>query len=252
MRTLKMMVALMLLILPLLPYTGKVGASEAPKNGRAYYEARGEVVWEVPGKRKVLAITFDDGPDPVDTPQILDLLEKYQVKATFFVIGSKAGKYPEILRREMEGGHEIANHTFTHQFFNRSSTAEKIKKEIEQTQEAIYTITGQKPSLFRPPGGMFNESVLRVARNEGLRTIMWSWHQDTRDWSRPGVGYIVNKVLKNVHNGDIILLHDYVSGKSQTIKALESILPALSKQGYEFVTVSELLSGAKQMVPSMK
>ncbi|WP_028561101.1 polysaccharide deacetylase family protein [Paenibacillus pinihumi] len=247
MRSIKIMVALMLLGL-----SCTAEASAAPRKNRDYYEARGEVVWEVPGKKKVIALTFDDGPDPKDTPRILDLLKQHHARATFFVIGSKAGKHTDLLRREMEEGHEIANHTFTHHFFNNSFTAERIHNEIAKTQEVIYTVTGQRPTLFRPPGGMFDEAVLRIARQEGLKTIMWSWHQDTRDWSRPGVGYIVNKVLKNVHNGDIILLHDYVSGQSQTVKALEKILPELNNRGYEFVTVSELLSGAKNMVPSMK
>lgn len=224
----------------------------APKNGRNYYEARGEVIWEVPSNKKLLAITFDDGPDPEDTPKILDILAQYHVKATFFVIGSKADRHPDLVKREMEEGHEIANHTYTHHFFNRRSTAEIIEKEITAAQQSVRAITGKQPKLFRPPGGMFNDAVLKYARKQGLQTIMWSWHQDTKDWSRPGVGFIVNKVLNNVRNGDIILLHDYVSGNSQTIQALEAILPVLSKRGYEFVTVSELLSNAGHMVPSMK
>ncbi len=247
MRALKLILLGLMLVWPC-----SAELSAAPKGGRAYYEARGEVIWEVPGEKKLLALTFDDGPDPEDTPKILDMLASFQVKATFFVIGSKASQHPDLLKREMEEGHEIANHTYTHHFFDRRSSAEKIDNEITKTQQVIRDITGKGPKLFRPPGGMFNDAVLRHARKQGLQTIMWSWHQDTKDWSRPGVQFIVKKVLNNVRNGDIILLHDYVSGKSQTIQALEVILPALRKQGYEFVTVSELLSSAGHLVPSMK
>lgn len=146
MRSIKIMVALMLLGL-----SCTAEASAAPRKNRDYYEARGEVVWEVPGKKKVIALTFDDGPDPKDTPRILDLLKQHHARATFFVIGSKAGKHTDLLRREMEEGHEIANHTFTHHFFNNSFTAERIHNEIAKTQEVIYTVTGQRQRCSDPP-----------------------------------------------------------------------------------------------------
>ncbi|WP_245856227.1 polysaccharide deacetylase family protein [Paenibacillus rigui] len=213
----------------------------APGKGRAYYEQRGEVVWEVPTEEKMMALTFDDGPDPADTPQILDLLKQYDVKATFFLIGNKAERYPELVQREVAEGHELGNHTYHHAYFNRGVTERRIHDELGKAQEAIYRISGQKPQLFRPPGGYYNEMLIQTARKEGFMVVMWSWHMDTLDWDTPGVHKITSKVLKNARNGDIVLFHDYVEGRTETIAALKQILPELKQRGYKFVTVSELL-----------
>lgn len=217
-----------------------------PAHQRPYYETRGDVVWEVPGDDKVIALTFDDGPDPEETPRVLDILKQYGAKATFFAIGSKVRQHPELAKREIEEGHELANHTYNHRFLSSSTlTTEQIREEIGRTQQSIFMATGHMASLFRPPGGMFNDKVLEEAKREQLQTVLWSWHQDTRDWARPGIGRIVRKVLRNARGGDIVLLHDYVSGKSQTAAALAIILPELQKKGYRFVTVSELMSRSK-------
>ena len=227
-------------------HAGVHQAGTAPEHARPYYETRGDIVWEVPGDDKVLALTFDDGPDPVETPQILDILQKYDARATFFAIGSKVQKHPEIVKREIAEGHEIANHTFTHRFLSSSSCSpEQIREEISRTQGTIFNATGRIASLFRPPGGIYNSQVLAAARREHVQTVLWSWHQDTRDWTRPGVGRIVRKVLRNARGGDIVLMHDHVSGTSQTVTALKIILPELKKQGYRFVTVSELMKRSK-------
>jgi peptidoglycan/xylan/chitin deacetylase (PgdA/CDA1 family) len=215
-------------------------AAQNPEKGRAYYEPRGDIVWEVPGDEKILALTFDDGPDSVQTPLVLDLLKQYRIKATFFVIGNKIREHPDIAKREAAEGHELANHTYSHRFLGQS-TVGQIQREMVDTQTAILEATGRKARLFRPPGGVYNSRVLEASKREQLQMVMWSWHQDTRDWSRPGVRRIVRKVLRNARNGDIILLHDYVSGQSQTAEALKIILPELIKSGYHFVTVSELI-----------
>nr|WP_229725520.1 polysaccharide deacetylase family protein [Paenibacillus abyssi] len=226
--------------------------SAAPLNkGRQYFEARGEIVWEVPTDEKLIALTFDDGPDSMDTPAILDLLGQYNAKATFFVVGKRVEKYPELVKREIVEGHEIANHTYNHMYFNKGVNAEKIQEEIKKAERLIFNITGQKPSLFRPPGGFYNEMVVSASIKSDYQIVMWSWHQDTRDWSTPGVNAIVNKVLKNARNGDIILFHDYVEGQTQTIEALEQILPELKNRGFQFVTVSELLTHRKQLSPAV-
>lgn len=211
--------------------------------GREYYEQRGEIVWEVPTDQKVIALTFDDGPDPADTPEILALLRQYEAKATFFVIGRRVEQYPDLVRREAEEGHEIANHTFTHSYMNnRKLSAVQMAEELRKTDRAITAATGQKPRLFRPPGGYYNERVVEASKQIGYKVVMWSWHQDTEDWHTPGVQRIVDKVLGNARNGDIVLFHDYVEGKTQTVEALRRILPELSQRGFRFVTVSELLT----------
>lgn len=110
------------------------------------------------------------------------------------------------------------------------------------TQQAVLETTGSKPVLFRPPGGYYNEAIVELTKDNDLKMILWSWHQDTKDWATPGVYKIVRKVLNNARNGDIILMHDYVHNSTQTIEALKVILPELQSRGYRFVTVSELLT----------
>jgi polysaccharide deacetylase family sporulation protein PdaB len=212
---------------------------------RFYFEKRGDIVWEVPLEEKIIALTFDDGPDPSDTPAILDLLKQFDAKATFFVVGKKVEMYPELAKREIMEGHEIANHTYSHSYFNERMPEEKIQNEILKAEQIILKTTGQKPNLFRPPGGYYSENVVLAAKKSGYLVVMWSWHQDSKDWNTPGVNKIVKSVLKKTQNGDIILLHDYVEGKTQTIDALKQILPKLKERGFRFVTVSELLTHRK-------
>ncbi len=220
---------------------------EAPliNKNRYYYEKRGDIVWEVPNSEQIIALTFDDGPDPEDTPFILDLLAQYHVKATFFVVGKKVDMYPELAKREVLEGHEIANHTYNHMYINKRMSEASIYKEILKAEQSIYNTTGFKPTLFRPPGGFYSENAIYVLQKAGYKMIMWSWHQDSKDWNRPGVARIVSSVVQKTRNGDIVLLHDYVEGKTQTIEALKQILPQLIAKGYRFVTVSELLGYRK-------
>ncbi|NBD24186.1 polysaccharide deacetylase family protein [Paenibacillus glycinis] len=216
---------------------------QIPRKDRHFYESRGDIIWELPLERKELALTFDDGPDPGTTVQILDLLKQYHAKATFFVIGYRVEEYPDIVKREVAEGHEVANHTFNHVFFTRGVKSDTIRREIARTDRALVELTGKKPFLFRPPGGYYSDAMLDVAGKLGYTTVLWSWHQDTEDWRSPGVRHIVNKVLKNARNGDIVLLHDYVSGSSMhTVNALRIILPELERRGYRLVTVSELIA----------
>lgn len=210
----------------------------ATEKGRPYYEKKGYVLWEIKTEEKVIALTFDDGPHTTFTPQILDLLAKYDAKATFFVIGERAEKYPELIRKLDDQGHEIANHTYTHP---HSITVENLERELKKTNEIIYDITGSYPLLYRPVGGSYNERIINTAVENGYKVIMWSWHQDTKDWKMPGVNNIVTTVLSGATPGNIVLFHDAGGNRSQTVQALEQILPALTQKGYKFVTVSELL-----------
>ncbi|MFF2482774.1 polysaccharide deacetylase family protein [Paenibacillus sp. NPDC058071] len=231
---------------------GLCGFSDAPeKRDRYFYEKRGEIVWEVPtSSDKKIALTFDDGPYPETTEPILDLLKEYDAKATFFVLGNRVRKYPELIRREVEEGHEVANHTFSHTYFKGNTNPGTIEDEIVRTEQLLIELTGKKPSLFRPPGGFYNEQTVNIAKNLGYKTILWSWHQDTNDWRKPGVNSIVRKVLNNARNGDIVLLHDYTPSSTQTVAALKTILPELQKQGFQIVTVSELMnSDSEHSVP---
>lgn len=215
---------------------------DKPAKDRYFYERRGDIIWELPMAKKDIALTFDDGPSEKATEEILDLLKEYNAKATFFVIGHRVKEFPDIIKREIAEGHEVANHTYHHVFFTKGVKPSTVKKEIVSTEDSLIKLTGRKPMLFRPPGGYYNEQTVEIAKKLGYTTILWSWHQDTEDWRSPGVGFITRKVLKNARNGDIVLLHDYVTGNIHTVKALRVILPELARRGFRFVTVSELIN----------
>ncbi|MBY9078171.1 polysaccharide deacetylase family protein [Paenibacillus sp. HN-1] len=212
---------------------------------RELYEKNGSVLWEVHTDQKVIALTFDDGPDPVETEQILNLLKQYHAKSTFFAIGERLHAYPEVARKVVEEGHELANHTYHHVYFKRPVNGNLVVKELERTEEEILNITGKRSGLFRPPGGFYDDDLVKISTGQGEKLVLWSWHQDTRDWSRPGVYKIANKVIRNARNGDIVLFHDHVYGQSQTVQALKIILPKLQQEGFRFVTVSELMKSSK-------
>lgn len=215
-----------------------IGFHTYADKGREHYEQTGEVVWDIETQEKVVAITFDDGPDDIYTNQVLDLLEEYDAKATFFVLGKIAEKHPEVILRQYEEGHELANHTYSHP---KKPTLSQIEEEMRKTNGIIYSITGFKPTLFRPVGGEYTDGMIGVAVKLGYTVILWSWHQDTQDWKNPGVNKIVKKVLDGTKPGDVILFHDGGSDRTQTVEALKKILPELKKQGYKFVTISEML-----------
>ncbi len=187
---------------------------------------------------KKIALTFDDGPHPRYTKKILSILEKYNIKATFFVIGVNIQNYPQELKKIYESGHEIGNHSYDHHS-TLGLNKEELCKEIETCEELIYNSIGTKPTLFRPPQGKFDEMLTQITAKKGYSVILWSI--DTRDWEHASPSNIAETVIKNISGGDIILMHDYVSGKNTTCDALEIIIPALQEKGYEFVTVSELL-----------
>lgn len=188
-------------------------------------------------EERVVALTFDDGPHPVATEKILDLLEGYDARATFFVIGQNAVYYPDVLRAIKDGGHEIANHTFTHNALFQEQK-EEIKAEIEKAEDVILSVCQKKTTLFRPPEGCISENVLSAADELGYDVILWSI--DTKDWAHTSKREIINNVKKNVKPGCIILFHDYISGESHTLEALEELLPYLSDLGYSFKTISEI------------
>lgn len=216
------------------------GSPNKTKN-RYYFEERGDMIWEVRTSQKVIALTFDDGPDPLETDNILEVLHQYDAKCTFFAIGKRIAAYPEVARRVIDEGHELANHTYNHVYFKKPISSRQIQQELELTEQEIVKVSGRHSSLFRPPGGMYDETLVDVSNRMGLKPVLWSWHQDTRDWNRPGVWSISSHVIRNAKSGDIVLFHDHVHGRSQTKEALKIILPELAKQGFRFVTVSELI-----------
>ena len=191
-------------------------------------------------EEKKIALTFDDGPHPTLTPEILAILEENDVKASFFVIGVNAEKHPELVAREAAAGHEVGLHTYTHLRLPEKNAA-VIGDELRQEQTLLAPLVGGiSPSLFRPPEGVCTEAVKEAATENGCTVVLWS--VDTRDWTHRPAADIAAAVLREVRPGSIILMHDYISGGSPTPEALQILLPALRREGYTFCTVSELLN----------
>jgi peptidoglycan-N-acetylglucosamine deacetylase len=187
--------------------------------------------------QKVIALTFDDGPWPKTTDQVLDILQANNIKGTFFVVGQNLKNYPELGKRIVTEGHVIANHTWHHwyHFFNPQAAA----FEIDRTTDLIYQITGAKTTLFRPPGGILHNGLVAYAKNQKYTVVMWS--ADSTDYKLPTVPHLINNVIKDSKPGGIVLMHDGGGNRSRTVQALPEIIGNFRKQGYRFVTIPELL-----------
>lgn len=188
--------------------------------------------------RKWIALTFDDGPHPQYTPRILDILQKQGVRATFFVVGKLAEEHPDLLRRQAEAGHSIGNHTYHHVNLTRIPVAD-VAAEIKACGEVIRSITGKTPHLFRPPGGDYDKNVAEVAEALGYWIVLWT--DDPGDYASPPERELRQKLFSRLGNGGIILLHD---GVAETIDLLPELIQYLKAQGYELVTIDEMLPGA--------
>ncbi|XZF61660.1 MAG: polysaccharide deacetylase family protein [Gloeotrichia echinulata DVL01] len=187
--------------------------------------------------KKVIALTFDDGPWPQSTAQVLDILKKNDIKATFFVVGQNVKNFPDLMKRVVAEGHTVGNHTWHHWYHSMSPQTAAF--EINNTTDIIYKTTGVKTNLFRPPGGIMTNGVANYARNSKYAIIMWS--SDSVDYSLPSVPRLINNVFREAKPGGIVLMHDGGGNRAQTVQALPTIIANFRKQGYSFVTVPELL-----------
>jgi peptidoglycan-N-acetylglucosamine deacetylase len=191
---------------------------------------------------KLVALTFDDGPEKYYTPQILDILKEKGVPATFFVMGKQIKAFPEEMKRIVNENHGIANHTWNHPNLTKTWTA-TVREEIMATQREMERLVGRKPDIFRPPFGAITKSDIAVLNELGMRNIMWS--VDTLDWSGLTGDEIVNIVLRDISPGGIILQHNFQSNArllDGTVEALPKIIEELQAKGYKFVTVQTLLA----------
>jgi peptidoglycan/xylan/chitin deacetylase (PgdA/CDA1 family) len=188
-------------------------------------------------ERPVVALTFDDGPHPELTPQLLDILRQQGVRATFYVIGRNVDAYPEIARRIVAEGHEIANHTYNHPHLTKVGAA-RLDSEMTRTTDAIVRATGRRPTNMRPPYGAINARVEQaLLQKHGLDVIMWS--VDPLDWRRPGAEVVRQRLVDGATPGGILLAHDIHPG---TIEAMPGTISDLKTKGYGFATVSQLLA----------
>lgn len=180
---------------------------------------------------KKVALTFDDGPDPKITTQILETLEKYDAKATFFMLGSRVEYYPDIAKNVKDAGHELGNHTWNHPDMTKADM-EKVRNEINRTSSIIETVTGTKATAFRPPYGAVNQ---KVRSQTDLPVVLWD--VDTLDWKHHDANQLLVKVKEKTKDGSIILMHDI---HQATADGLDDVIAYLQSEGYIFVTVSEL------------
>ncbi len=192
-----------------------------------------------------IAITFDDGPHPKLTPQLLDLLKARGIPATFFVVGKSVAEYPEIVQRMDAEGHEVANHTWNHPSLTKLGAA-GVKSQMDRTDAAIVKAIGKRPTIMRPPYGATNARLNRALDEDyGQKVIMWS--VDPQDWKYRNASRVTEQILSKTQAGGIVLAHDI---HASTIAAMPATLDGLTRKGFKFVTVSQLLAMEKGRAPA--
>lgn len=184
-----------------------------------------------------VSVTFDDGPTPPSTPEVLDILRDFDVPATFFCIGLNAAAHPRLVERIAAEGHTLANHTWSHPYLPDLPRAE-VEEQVARTNATLADITGRAPTLVRPPYGGRNPDVLRWLADFGMTTVLWD--SEGSDWARPGAARIEEDIVGTAGGGSVILLHDGGGDRSQTVEALPRILTRLHARGLRFVPLEDL------------
>jgi len=204
-----------------------------------------EIIRQGPEHLNYVAITFDDGPNPFYTPYILDILKEYDIPATFFLVGKNVEEYPDIARRIVEEGHSIGNHTYSHKSLIPLS-AQATYEQIKKAEKAIEDATGVRPTLFRPPRGVYSSYAMKLMREERYTMVLWD--VSSEDWAELPAKKIVSNIVRRVKPGSIILLHDsgdlvtFNGGnRSATVDALPLIIESLREKGYDFVTIDQMI-----------
>ncbi len=220
-----------------------VGYQSMAPTGQWY----GRTFTGVPRRSRQIALTYDDGPNDPHTLRMLEVLARHGVQATFFLIGRFAQQRPEIAREIVQAGHVVGNHTFTHPLLIFKSETE-IRQEISQCRSALQDAVGEHSNLFRPPFGGRRPAVFRVARELGLEPVMWN--VTGYDWNAPPSAIIEHKVSKRLRGGDVILLHDgghkqIGANRSQTVIATDHLIARYKAEGYEFVTIPQMVDSNK-------
>jgi peptidoglycan/xylan/chitin deacetylase (PgdA/CDA1 family) len=197
------------------------------------------LIAQIQTTQKVVAITFDDGPDPLYTPHLLELFHEYNAKATFYTVGQQLEAHREVAIAAHEAGHELGNHTYSHPHLPELDREQQLS-ELVQTEKLLVEITGSKPLTFRPPYLEFNEETIVLIESFDYRIIS-AMNLGTEDWREPGVDHILNKTREHIVPGSILLFHDGFGDRSQTMEAVRILLTEYTAQGFQFVTVSDLL-----------
>jgi peptidoglycan/xylan/chitin deacetylase (PgdA/CDA1 family) len=199
-----------------------------------------DCLWDGDPNSKAIALSFDDGPHPQYTPQLLKVLDRYNITANFFWLGTCVNRYPEIAKAIHERGHWIGLHGYLHDNFPLLSPIE-LKQSLEKTQDAIYSACNLHPEKVRdvrPPNGFFVPNTLKLFQQWNYRPVMWSVVPE--DWVRPGITKVNQRVMTQVKNGSLIVLHDGVCGGQDVAETVEYLVPQLLRQGYNFVNIDTL------------
>ncbi|HUA08652.1 MAG TPA: polysaccharide deacetylase family protein [Candidatus Acidoferrales bacterium] len=206
-------------------------------SARLYRVVHNTIAADHDPRPRLIALTFDDGPYPIFTPLLLDMLRKYHIPATFFLIGRDAEQWPEITRRIEEDGNEIGNHTYSHPNLDQETPAE-VREEVLRGRDVLWSIAHDPAvkSLMRPPHGRYTLTTLRTVQGIGYHVVLWT--DDSGDWRTLTPQHIANDMLRHASAPDIVLLH---SGKLATIEALPTVIEHFRRAGYRFVTVGEML-----------
>ncbi|GAA4015498.1 polysaccharide deacetylase family protein [Streptomyces marokkonensis] len=207
------------------PLTGYGAPSAAPRRT----PVRSEPILRMPARGRTMMLTFDDGPDPRFTPDILDTLARYDVRATFFVCGEMADYNRDLLSRMADEGHVVGNHTWSHPLLTRLDRR-GIRSEMERTSEVVEQAYGEPPRWFRAPYGAWNRAAFQLGAELGMEPLAWT--VDTLDWTTPGTRTIVERVEDGAAPGVVVLSHDAGGDRSQSVRALRSYLPGLLDSGY--------------------
>lgn len=187
--------------------------------------------------QKYIALTFDDGPHPANTPRLLDMLRRRNVKATFYVTGDRTNRYPHIVRQIVDEGHEIGNHTWNHPNLRKLGEGQ-VRRELDSTRDAIVRASGVQPRTMRPPYGSLSTYQRQwIYRDYGYPTVLWD--VDPLDWKKPGPSVVASRLINGTRNGSILLLHDL---HASSVSAVPQTIDTLLRQGYQFVTVSQLIA----------
>ncbi|KUN82527.1 oligosaccharide deacetylase [Streptomyces bungoensis] len=209
------------------PLTGYGPPRAAPRK----LKTRHEPIMSISGRGRHMMLTFDDGPNPEYTPHILDTLARYDVRAMFFVCGECVVENRELLARMADDGHVVGNHTWTHPLLTTLDRKE-IRSEMERTSDAIEDSYGERPQWFRAPYGAWNRAAFQLGAEMGMEPMAWT--VDSRDWTTPGEGVIVDRIENGAAPGVVVLSHDAGGDRSQTVRAIREWLPHLLDSGYHF------------------
>ena len=226
-----------------------IGAAVATAGAAAYQamapsaQLYGATFVSGPRGSKRIALTYDDGPNDPHTYRLLEVLQKHNAHATFFLIGRYVQQHPAIVREIVKAGHEIGNHTFTHPNLAVASEIQN-RLQIEECQRAIFEVTGEAPHLFRPPFGGRRPATLKIARALRLEPVMWN--VTSYDWQVPPAEKIVKTCIRQMRGGDVILMHDgshdvFAADRAQTVLATGILLDRYQAEGYEFMTVAQMM-----------